>query len=215
MPIGLDLIVNTMNDGYIVLDEDNTIINFNKSVLKFLKLDEKELLHKSIINLEAFDVFTDEELLKYINKCKAGKAQKVEKKYGKRYFSTEFSPIYRDTIYVGTLIFLTDVTQHRKDLETIQNNQSMLIERERLASLGQMTGGIAHSLKTPIFSLSGAIEGLNDLIDEFDESINDEKVTTEDMHDIAMDRQNGSSAFIHVRTNNYCKRSSSYSFRKW
>ena len=187
MPIGLDLIVNTMNDGYIVLDEDNTIINFNKSVLKFLKLDEKELLHKSIINLEAFDVFTDEELLKYINKCKAGKAQKVEKKYGKRYFSTEFSPIYRDTIYVGTLIFLTDVTQHRKDLETIQNNQSMLIERERLASLGQMTGGIAHSLKTPIFSLSGAIEGLNDLIDEFDESINDEKVTTEDMHDIVKD----------------------------
>ena len=187
MPIGLDLIVNTMNDGYIVLDKENVIIDFNKSVLKFLKVSEKELKNKSIINLEAFDVFTDDELLKYINKCKNGKTQKAEKAYGKRTFSTEFSPIYRDSSYVGTLIFLTDITQHKKDLETIQNNQSMLIERERLASLGQMVGGIAHSLKTPIFSLSGAIEGLNDLINEFDESINDEKVTKEDMHEIAND----------------------------
>ena len=187
MPIGLDLIVNTMNDGYIVLDEDNKIIDFNKAILKFLKLTEKELKNQSIINLEPFDVFTDEELLKYINKCKNGKTQKAEKTYGKRVFSTEFSPIYRDKTYVGTLLFLTDITQHKKDLETIQNNQSMLIERERLASLGQMVGGIAHSLKTPIFSLSGAIEGMNDLINEFDESINDENVTKDDMHDIAKD----------------------------
>ena len=42
----------------------------------------------------------------------------------------------------------------------------MLIERERLASLGQMVGGIAHSLKTPIFSISGGLEGISDLIKE-------------------------------------------------
>ena len=75
-------------------------------------------------------------------------------------------------------------TEH---LETIQNNQNTLIERERLASLGQMVGGIAHNLKTPIFSISGGLEGLSDLIKEFDESIEDPNVTDQDMHEIAND----------------------------
>lgn len=68
-----------------------------------------------------------------------------------------------------------------------KDNQSMLIEKERLASLGQMIGGIAHNLKTPIFSISGGLEGLNDLIEEYDSSIEDPNVTDEDMHEIASD----------------------------
>lgn len=72
-------------------------------------------------------------------------------------------------------------------LQNIQDNQSMLIEKERLASLGQMIGGIAHNLKTPIFSISGGLAGLNDLIEEFDSSIEDPTVNNQDMHDIAHD----------------------------
>ena len=47
--------------------------------------------------------------------------------------------------------------------------------------------GIAHNLKTPIFSVSGGLVGLSDLIKEFDESIDDPEVTSQDMHDIARD----------------------------
>ena len=75
-------------------------------------------------------------------------------------------------------------------MQIIQNNQTMLIEKERLASLGQMIGGIAHNLKTPIFSISGGLEGLNDLIEEFDTSIEDPTVNNQDMHDIATDMKN-------------------------
>lgn len=39
-------------------------------------------------------------------------------------------------------------------METIKNNQDILMERERLAGLGQLIGGIAHNLKTPIMSYS-------------------------------------------------------------
>ena len=72
-------------------------------------------------------------------------------------------------------------------IKTIQDNQTMMIERERLASLGQMIGGIAHNLKTPIFSISGGLEGLSDLINEFDSSIEDPSVNDTDMHSIAKD----------------------------
>lgn len=71
-----------------------------------------------------------------------------------------------------------------------KDNQSMLIEKERLASLGQMIGGIAHNLKTPIFSITGGLEGLNDLIEEYDSSIEDPTVNDDDMHAIAQDMRN-------------------------
>ena len=72
-------------------------------------------------------------------------------------------------------------------IQQIQDNKDMLMEKERLASLGQLIGGIAHNLKTPIMSISGATEGLNDLIKEYDASIDDPAVTHQDHHDIAKD----------------------------
>ena len=75
----------------------------------------------------------------------------------------------------------------KQNIETIQSNQSQLIEQERLASLGQMIGGIAHNLKTPIMSISGAAEALQDLTTELDNSIGNPIVTNDDFHDIAKD----------------------------
>jgi len=75
----------------------------------------------------------------------------------------------------------------KKQVEEIKDNQDKLMEKERLASLGQLIGGIAHNLKTPIMSISGAAEGLNDLIKEYDSSIEDPEVNNQDHHDIAKD----------------------------
>ena len=90
---------------------------------------------------------------------------------------------------IGDLVKAFNAIQklNRTQLQTIQDNQAMMIERERLASLGQMIGGIAHNLKTPIFSISGGLEGLTDLINEFDSSIDDPSVNNKDMHEIAKD----------------------------
>ncbi len=76
-----------------------------------------------------------------------------------------------------------------KNIQQIKNNQDLLIERERLASLGQMVGGIAHNLKTPIMSIAGADEGLHQLVEELDASIGNPVVTEEDFHAIAKDMQ--------------------------
>ena len=75
----------------------------------------------------------------------------------------------------------------KSNLEQIHDSQETLMESERLASLGQLIGGIAHNLKTPIMSISGALEGLTDLIKEYDQSIDDPEVTSKDHHDIAKD----------------------------
>ena len=75
----------------------------------------------------------------------------------------------------------------KKNIDTIKSNQSQLVEQERLASLGQMIGGIAHNLKTPIMSISGVAEGLQNLTTELDNSIGNPVVTNDDFHDIAKD----------------------------
>ncbi len=80
---------------------------------------------------------------------------------------------------------IQDLTE--KNISQIHDNQQILMERERLASLGQLVGGIAHNLKTPIMSISGAAEGLTDLIKEYDSSIDDPEVNSQDHHEIAHD----------------------------
>ncbi len=75
----------------------------------------------------------------------------------------------------------------KKNIDTIKSNQSQLIEQERLASLGQMIGGIAHNLKTPIMSIAGITEALQNLTIELDNSIGNPVVTEQDFHDIAKD----------------------------
>ena len=56
-------------------------------------------------------------------------------------------------------------------MQTIKNNQEILMERERLAALGQLIGGIAHNLKTPIMSIAGAVQGLENLIKESENTV--------------------------------------------
>lgn len=95
-------------------------------------------------------------------------------------------PITSDDI-VGELVDSFNKIQEltKENIDQIHNNQDMLMERERLASLGQMVGGIAHNLKTPIMSIAGAAEGLKDLVNEYDASIGNPVVNDDDYHEIA------------------------------
>lgn len=135
--------------------------------------------------------FVEEELKDSLEKVKNNSSETIVfEKHSKvlhKYFNIEISSIFSDKSFLGILILFKDVTQHIHDMRTIQNSQDILVERERLASLGQMIGGIAHNLKTPIMSISGAAEGLSDLIKEYDSSIGDAEVTEQDHHDIAHD----------------------------
>lgn len=90
---------------------------------------------------------------------------------------------------IGDLVIALNQVQdlNRSQVAQIRDNQDKLMEKERLASLGQLIGGIAHNMKTPIMSISGAAEGLSDLIKEYDSSIGDPEVTNSDHHDIAKD----------------------------
>lgn len=189
-PIALRKIADRMSDCYLVLNDDGTITDFNQTFLVTFKIKDIALRGQN------FDEFCKSNKINYgkiknaIAKTKDSKKAVSFEFHARRIhkiFSVEVNTIYSDGVSLGTLILFKDITQHIEDMETIKNNQDILMERERLASLGQLIGGIAHNLKTPIMSISGAAEGLTDLVKEYDSSIDDPEVNSQDHHDIAKD----------------------------
>ena len=114
----------------------------------------------------------------------------VEISKSKTVLNDEVLPVTSNDEIGELTIAFNDIQKLTKEnIKKIHDNQQLLMERERLASLGQLIGGIAHNLKTPIMSISGAAEGLTDLVREYNESIDDPQVTKEDHHAIAKDMQ--------------------------
>ncbi len=189
--IATQFIIRAITDSYLVLNRDNEITLCNEVFLNNFSFNKENLLNHNIFNIKEIQTeFSKDDLEICIELVKTTKKKISTEKYFKRidkYFSIDISPILKNDTYIGTLIILKDVTEKEHDKLQIKANQDLLVEQERLASLGQMIGGIAHNLKTPIFSIAGGLEGLSDLIKEFDESIDDPEVTSQDMHDIAKD----------------------------
>ena len=194
-PIALQKIVDRISDGYVVLDENNAITDFNKTFLDIFKLSPEDIRSKNFIKFLQQKDISSQALSKISQSIKRANATEKTVSFEqqfvkiKKYFRIEITPINSDNNSLGTLFLLKDITQHKEDMETIKNNQDILMERERLAGLGQLIGGIAHNLKTPIMSIAGATQGLENLIKEYDESIDDPLVNSQDHHDIARDME--------------------------
>ena len=192
-PIALQKIVDRISDSYIVLNDDGTITDFNQTFLTTFNIkDSKDLRGQN------FETFLKENNL-YLNfkkiKNALPKVKNSEKTVSfdlyirkiEKHFHIEINSILSEGASLGTLILFKDVTQHIEDMQKIKDTQETLMEAERLSSLGQLIGGIAHNLKTPIMSIAGAAEGLTDLVKEYDSSIDDPEVNSQDHHDIAKD----------------------------
>lgn len=193
VPIALKNIVDIMTDAFIVVEKDGTITYsnnaFNTNLSKMIGIKLNDNFYNIINTNKKLKLSKLNNLIK-----KSEKNNTVEtfdwSFNSEKYFEISAQPVIstkgRKKV-IGTLIIFKDTTQHMLDMQTIKNNQDMLLERERLASLGQLIGGISHNLKTPIMSISGAAEGLTDLVKEYEASVGDPEVTVQDHHDIAKD----------------------------
>lgn len=192
-PIALQRIVDRMSDSYIILDENYSVTDFNATFLNTFNVKDTVVRNANIFDLISStdkDLLDVDALKKAIVEVKSTSKTAYFDKYFptmNKYFRIEINTITSNQVFLGILVLFKDTTQHEEDMKTIKNNQDMLMENERLASLGQLIGGIAHNLKTPIMSIAGAAEGLNDLVKEYDSSIDNPNVNSQDHHDIARD----------------------------
>ena len=192
MPIALQRIVDLISDAYVVVNKVGEIIDYNKPFVDtfqgVLNIQRKDRL---VDILERVEYFTGKDnLVRLIkgaleNKTTTSFEEHISYNNFDKHFIIEITPILSNNIQIGTIILFKDISEHKRNIEIIKRNQEILMERERMASLGQMIGGIAHNLNTPIMSLAGGIEALKDLANEYKDSVRDPNVTVEDHQEIA------------------------------
>ena len=192
-PIAVQIIANRISDSYLVLDDYLVMSDFNETFLKTFRLHDYDIRGKDIFTFFKKHKKYKVNVKRFQNAIQKAMASNETVSFEihieslDKYFTIEISTLYNNDIFLGTLLLFKDITQHKLDMQALKDNQDILIERERLASLGQLIGGIAHNLKSPIMSISGATEGLTDLIKEYEESIVDKDVTIDDHLAIAND----------------------------
>jgi two-component system, NtrC family, sensor histidine kinase HupT/HoxJ len=195
-PIAMQRILDTISDRYIVLDAQELIISFNRPFAEVfeplygIQIDrylrdyadainerDKSFLYNLIASIESSR--TSRSMISY--------EQPLLSNGITLYFIAEVTTLTSKNEVVGYVAIFKDITKLRESMKREQQNMSRTMERERLASLGQMIGGIAHNLKTPIMSISGSMDILGKLVSEYDRSIGDPEVTSQDHHEIVGD----------------------------
>lgn len=195
-PLALQRVLDSISDGYIVLGGDGLIISFNRPFgevfAPLFALKTGARLRDAVEPGETDNQGILYNLITSVDSCGRSRGaifyeQAVLSDEGKHYFIVEVSPLIVNENVGGYIAMFKDVTRLREAMQREQESLSRAMERERLASLGQMIGGIAHNLKTPIMSVAGSVGVLGKLADEYAASIGDPEVTQEDHREIARD----------------------------
>ncbi|MDE0518283.1 MAG: hypothetical protein OXH36_01815, partial [Bdellovibrionales bacterium] len=141
-----ELIVENINMGLFILDEDAFVIHSNQKALRILDLP-------SSFSAPVHTVFP--ELKTYIQSGKGNKVGRLEVEYQggshNKIVEIFISPIDEVRKY---LILFQDYTKIR----AMEKKEK---EREKFASIGRMAAGIAHELRNPLSSISGSIQLLD------------------------------------------------------
>lgn len=158
IPVTLKAIVDNMSDAFVVISEDGTIADLNKTFV------EKFKVFKVIKNKDnLFEIMDDTGLadVKQVEQDIAEAWEKgititkeyhVQKETYDRYFEVDFQPVKSkdDTQNVATLVLLRDITTAKKDME-------MMLKNESLVMLGELAGGVAHDINTPISAIKSGL----------------------------------------------------------
>jgi len=141
---------DSITDMISIHDKDNRILRVNKAVADMLKTTPKELIGKYCHELMHG---TKEPPLNcpHLLTFKTGKPASIEiyNPFLEATFHESTSPIFNEKGEVtGTVIVTRDVTQQKRIEE-------QLIMTDRLASIGELSSGIAHELNNPLTSVIG------------------------------------------------------------
>ena len=165
IPVAIKTIMDNMTDSFIVISKDGTIADINKTcVEKFAPLMElkqndnlyEKLKGRKTVKLSDLKAFVDEATEK---KSPITKEYHVSKGEYNRYFEIDIQPIKAKSgnEYVASLLLIRDITQAKRDMEIMTKNENLVI-------LGELAGGVAHDINTPIAAIKNGIMMLKDTV---------------------------------------------------
>jgi signal transduction histidine kinase len=196
-PVATQMILDNISDSYFVINIDGVLLTENERFTTNLKqvygIRERVNLDGYLSEMGDKNVALLYNLINAVQSSKDSKTvityeQDVivekENENQKLYYFVEVNPLFSKENLLGYVIIFKDFTPVKKSMQQLQENQTRMMEQERLASIGQMVGGLAHNLKTPIMSIAGCSTAIDTLVREIEESVENTEVTVEDYHQI-------------------------------
>lgn len=169
-PVALETVTDTMSDAFVVISDDGTIadsnLTFRKTFSKLEEFSKEKNLFELISKNKLFDI---NKLKKIINQTqKNDTMQNVEYNFryknDEKFFEVDIHPIKakkNKNQYIGTLLLFKDITQHKLDIKEIEEKQEIIVKQGQLVSIGELAGGVAHDINTPISAIKTGITMLS------------------------------------------------------
>ncbi len=196
-PMAIQKVLDWVSDCYLVTDNDSRVVSFNEPFRRVFGrlhgIRENTLLNDCLRDEDVENKTGIYNLLTAIESSRRSGSniyyeQSVtlaeEDGFRKYFYLVEISPLVVRGAVEGYVSIFKDVTKVRESMQKLQDSQVRMMEQERLASLGQMMGGLAHNLKTPIMSISGSMSAVDNLLSECRSSLGDPDVTEDDYREI-------------------------------
>ncbi|MDD2627296.1 MAG: histidine kinase N-terminal 7TM domain-containing protein [Clostridia bacterium] len=169
-PVAFRTIIDTMVDGFVVVSDDGTIADMNQSFKntfgKMLGLSNNSNLfdaieEKNIIDIEKLKVDIEESKK---TKGSVVREYKIVRDNLTRDFEIDIQPVKakNGNEYVASLLYFRDITQQKKEIEKMTKNENLII-------LGELAGGVAHDINTPIAAIKSGILMLKERVTSSDE----------------------------------------------
>ncbi len=160
-PIALQKVVDCMADGYIVINLDMELVDYNKAFSKMVGIKKEIKLKTNMLDFFRVENIIDETVLSLLNQNIKFLRDRLDTvvmeksvEISEKIYSIELTPINSREGLIGIIILFKDITELKK-------SQNAMIEQERLASLGQLAGGMAHDINTPIATIRMGIDFFN------------------------------------------------------
>lgn len=142
----LENVLDSVDAGILVCNEDDRLVVVNKFALRYLPLVYSEGMH-------IFDAIKDEKIIEFLKEIfQSGErvlARELDiERHGKyRLLSISAVPFVQERRIIGSVIYIEDITEKRKE-------EARLRRAENLASLTTLAAGVAHEIKNPLGSIS-------------------------------------------------------------
>jgi|JI6StandDraft_1071083.scaffolds.fasta_scaffold03474_7 PAS domain S-box-containing protein len=156
IPIAREKVIEAMNEGLIVTDNQDRIVDLNQEIRKILSIEEKKIIGKRL----DFILPEQTELYELIKARKGGQLQ-FKLVNSELFLEASLTPLFENQhAYSGLIILIRDITERVEIENKVRQQSEQLLGMNKLKD--RLFSIIAHDLRGPLINLNDIIKMLNE-----------------------------------------------------
>ena len=158
----MEVVLESLTDGVLVADKDNRIILVNKAAERLIPIREHDNAEKIL-----WEVISDSDIADFVRQTIENEEHARDREFTlpgpRRILAVSIMPLVREGQVRGNLVHAEDISEKRL-------RETRLRRAENLASLTNLTAGVAHEIKNPLGSISIHIQLMERILENTENS---------------------------------------------